>query len=377
MLPPYLFVEIDRTKRLARQQGRDIIDLGVGDPDTGTPGFIVEALKEAVDDPATHRYALDAGMPELRRAIADWYSHRFGVSLDPEKEVLPLIGSKEGIAHLPLALINQKDTALVPDPCYPPYRSGVIFCGGQVEPMPLLEENGYLADLKRLSGPAAKRAKIMYLNYPNNPTGATAEISYFNAAAGFALKNNIVVCHDAAYSEISFDGFSPPSFLQAEGGKDACVEFHSLSKTFNMTGWRLGFAVGNEDVVSALAKVKSNIDSGVFGAIQRAGIAALKNYKAHVGPLRQLYQGRRDVLCSGLESIGWQLQRPAASFYVWCRCPKGRNSIDFAGHILDEADIVVTPGVGFGRYGEGYIRMALTVEETRLKEAVSRLKKAV
>jgi LL-diaminopimelate aminotransferase len=376
-LPPYLFVEIDRVKKQAKQQGRDIIDLGIGDPDKPTPKFIIDALNKAVKDPSTHRYALDAGLLQLREEITRWYKKRFNVSVSPDDEVMPLIGSKEGIAHMPLAFINPGDTALIPDPCYPPYKSGVIFCEGNIELMPLLEENNFLPDIKSIKSHVAKNAKLMYLNYPNNPTSACADKDYFKEIVKFAKRYKIIVCHDAAYTELSFDGYKAPSFLSAEGAKEVGVEFHSLSKTFNMTGWRIGFVVGNKDIVDAIGKVKSNIDSGIFTAIQRAGIAALKNYDSHINSLRILYQKRRDVLCDGLNSIGWRVKRPKATFYVWAKCIEGFDSIKLTRHLLETADIVVTPGVGFGANGEGYIRMALTVGEERLQEAVERIKKVI
>ena len=376
-LPPYLFVEIDKAKKQARQEGRDIIDLGIGDPDRPTPQFIIDALNEAVKDPSTHRYALDAGLPELKKEIALWYKKRFGVSLNPESEVLPLIGSKEGIAHMPLAFINPGDTALVPDPCYPPYKSGVIFCGGNIELMPLLDRNNFLADIEGIDRAVAKKARLMYLNYPNNPTAGCADEKYFRDVVKFAKEFKIIVCHDAAYTELSFDDYRAPSIFCADGAKEIGVEFHSLSKTFNMTGWRVGFLVGNKDIVSAIGKVKSHIDSGIFTAIQRAGIAALKNYDSHLDSQKALYQKRRDILCDGLNSIGWKTDKPKATFYVWTKCLKGFDSIRLAKHLLEKADIVVTPGAGFGPNGEGYIRMALTVEEGRLQEAVQRIKKVI
>lgn len=374
-LPPYLFVEIDRAKKKAKAAGRDVIDLGVGDPDRPTPQFIIDALNEAVRDSSTHRYALDAGLPELRKEIAAWYKKRFDVSLNPENEVLPLIGSKEGIAHMPLAVINPGDTALVPDPCYPPYKSGVIFCEGKIELMPLLAKNNFLPEITGISASLAKKAKLMYLNYPNNPTSACAEADFFGQIVKFAKRYNIIVCHDAAYTEVAFDGYKPPSFLRAEGAKEVGVEFHSLSKTFNMTGWRIGFVVGNKEIVGGIAKVKSNIDSGIFTAIQRAGIAALRNYERHIGAVRSLYAKRRDTLCDGLNSIGWKVDKPKATFYVWAKCIKGFDSIKLAKLLLEKADIVATPGVGFGPNGEGYIRIALTVEEERLREAVTRIRR--
>lgn len=374
-LPAYLFVEIDKAKKKALDEKRDIIDLGVGDPDMPTPRFIVDALKRAVDDPKTHRYALDQGLPELRRAFAKWYQARFGIELDPETEVLPLIGSKEGIAHIPLAFINPGDLVLIPDPCYPPYRSGTIFAGGEVLPMPLLESYHFLPDLRAIKGHLLHKVKMMFLSYPNNPTGAVATGGFFDEVISFAARHNIIVCHDAAYSEIAFDGYRSPSILESKGAKGLAIEFHSLSKTFNMTGWRVGFACGNSALIAGLAKVKSNIDSGIFTAIQRAAIAALENYNRHIDPINKIYSQRRDALVDGLNSIGWNLIKPKATFYIWAKA-KGRfTSTILAKEMLEKCDIIVTPGNGFGEHGEGYIRMALTVDTPRLREAVDRIKK--
>ena len=291
-LPPYLFVEIDRAKKKAMDEGRDIIDLGVGDPDIPTPNFVIDALNKAVRDPSTHRYALDQGMPEFRQAAANWYKKRFGVELNPENEIHPLIGSKEGIAHAPLAFINPGDMALVPDPCYPPYRSGTIFAGGEVISMPLLEKNYFLPDLKAINHHLLHKVKMLYINYPNNPTAAVCDKKFLKEVVEFARKHNIIIVYDAAYSEIAFDGFKPSGILEIDGAKEVALEFHSLSKTFNMTGWRIGFACGNPELVKGLAKVKSNIDSGVFSAIQRAGIAALANYDKHINSvLRYIRKG--------------------------------------------------------------------------------------
>jgi LL-diaminopimelate aminotransferase len=374
-LPPYLFLEIDKAKRKARAEGRDIIDLGIGDPDQPTPQYIIDALYRAALDPVNHRYALDQGMPALRRAIASWYKRRFNVSLNPESEILPLIGSKEGIAHFPLAFLNPGDYSLVPDPCYPPYKGGTILAGGKVHLMPLLEQNAFLPDFKKIPAGVLKKAKIMFLNYPNNPTGATAEKPFFKEAIAFARRHKIMIVSDLAYSEMSYDGYSPSSMLEIEGARDLVIEFHSLSKTYNMTGWRVGWACGNEKLVAALAKVKSNVDSGIFSAVQIAGIAALTGSDEHIKNMCSLYQERRDVLVSGLRGLGWQVSDPKATFYVWIKVPKKYNSINFAGLILEKADIVATPGVGFGPNGEGYVRMALTVDKARIKEALERLKR--
>ncbi|MBM3246735.1 MAG: aminotransferase class I/II-fold pyridoxal phosphate-dependent enzyme [Candidatus Omnitrophica bacterium] len=376
-LPPYLFLEIDKAKRKARAAGRDIIDLGVGDPDQPTPAHIIEKLYSAAKDPATHRYALDQGMPVLRQAIADWYKNRFNVELNPETEILPLIGSKEGLAHFPLAFLNPGDYSLVPDPCYPPYKGGSILAGGRPYLMPLVEANDFLPDLKKIPLNIRRKAKLIYLNYPNNPTAAVAQGSFYEAALEFARKNKIIVISDLAYSEIAYDGYRPRSFLEIEGAKGAAIEFHSLSKTYNMTGWRIGWACGNAALIAALAKTKSNIDSGIFSAIQLAGIAALGGPQQHTKEMCRLYQERRDVLCGGLNALGWQVMPPKATFYLWLKIPAKSNSVKFSQLLLERADIVVTPGVGFGKYGEGYIRMALTVDKERIKEAVERLRKAV
>ncbi len=374
-LPPYLFVEIDKAKRQAREQGRDIIDLGIGDPDSATPQFIIEALKKAADDAANHHYALDAGLPQLRKSIANWYQKRFSVILNPDTEIYPLIGSKEGIAHLPLGVINPGDKVLVPEPCYPPYRSGTIFAGGKVIAMPLLPKNNFLPDLNKF---AEKKAKLMFLNYPNNPTSVTASREFFIEAVNLAREKEIMVASDAAYSEIYFDNEKPMSILEIEGAKEVAVEFHSLSKTFNMTGWRIGWVCGNEKIVAALAKVKTNIDSGIFQALQLAGIAALESDDSHPQEMRQIYQERRDFLINGLRSIGWKIPFPKATFYVWAKIPKGFNdSLETARAFLDKADIIVTPGVGFGKAGEGFVRMALTVSKDRINEAVQRIKKVI
>jgi len=374
-LPPYLFAEIDKIKKKAISEGKDIIDLGVGDPDRPTPMHIIEQLYEAAKDAKNHHYAMDMGLLKLRETIATWYKRRFDVELDPESEVLPLIGSKEGIAHMPLAYVNHGDEVLIPDPCYPPYKSGTIFAGGVPYLMPLLPENDFLPDLDAIDYQVAKRAKIMFLNYPNNPTSAVATEEFFKRVIEYANENNIIICHDAAYSEMSYDGYRSPSFLEFEGAKDVGVEFHSLSKTYNMTGWRLGFVCGKADVVSALRKVKSNIDSGIFQPVQFAGIMALESDQSHIDKLNAIYQRRRDVLVDGLNSIGWKVKKPKATFYVWIPVPPGYTSNELTRLLLEKTDIVTTPGVGFGPNGEGYIRITLTVPEERLQEAVDRIKR--
>jgi LL-diaminopimelate aminotransferase len=374
-LPPYLFVEIDKAKKKAREEGRDIIDLGVGDPDIPTPKFIIDALNKAVRDPSTHKYSLDQGIPEFRTAVARWIKKRFGIVMDPESQIYPLIGSKEGIAHIPLAFINPGDAVLVPDPCYPPYRSGTIFAGGEVIYMPLLEGNKFLPDLKGINHHLLHKAKMIFINYPNNPTAAVCDKRFLASVVDFAKKHNLIVCSDTAYSEIAFDGYKAPSIFEVPGAMDVAVEFQSLSKTFNMTGWRIGFACGNAGIIEGLAKVKSNIDSGIFSAIQRAGMVALDNYDKHIKGVLKIYQERRDILVDGLNSVGLKVEKPKATFYVWTKVPSRYTSATFAKALLDHCDIIATPGNGFGDHGEGYVRFALTVDKKRIKEAVQRIKK--
>lgn len=374
-LPQYLFVEIDRAKRKARAEGRDIIDLGVGDPDQPTPPHIIEALNKASHDPANHRYALDQGMPQLRSAIKDWYVRRFNVKLDSGSEILPLIGSKEGIAHFPLAFLNEGDYSLVPDPCYPPYKGGTILAGGKPYPMSLVEANDFLPELKKIPLNIRKKARLIYVNYPNNPTSAVADTDFYREIIDFATQNKIIIISDLAYSEIAYDGYRPLSLLELKGAKDVAIEFHSLSKTYNMTGWRIGWACGNKGLIAALAKIKSNIDSGIFSVVQWAGIAALEGPQAYIQDMCRLYQERRDILISGLRSLGWEAISPKATFYVWFRVPGKKDSLKFTASLLNKADIIATPGVGFGRYGEGYIRMALTSAKDRIEEAVERIKR--
>lgn len=375
LLPPYLFKELDRLRDEVKASGVDIIDFGVGDPDLPTPAHIIEALKQAVDDPSTHRYPSYSGMNDFRDCVAGWYEKRFGVELDPSSEVIVLIGSKEGIAHIPLAFVNPGDTVLVPSPSYPVYHTGTILAGGESFFMPLLEKNGFLPDLKQIPEEVASSAKLMFINYPNNPTSAVADKKFFEMVVNFARKHNIIVCHDAAYSELAFDGYTPPSFLEVDGAKEVGIEFHSLSKTYNMTGWRLGFAVGNSDIIKALGQVKSNIDSGAFNAIQKAGIVALEGNQDCVSEMCRIYEERRDVLLKGLDEVGLNAAKPKATFYVWCKIPHGTTSTEFSMKLLKEAGIVTTPGNGFGEPGEGYIRFALTVPKERIEEAIERLRK--
>ncbi|MEW6738354.1 MAG: LL-diaminopimelate aminotransferase [Nitrospirota bacterium] len=376
-LPPYLFAAIDKMKQDALSRGVDVIDLSIGDPDIPTPQHIVDAMKKAVDKPAHHRYPSYEGMISYREAVANWYRQRFNVSLDPKTEVLSLIGSKEGIGHIPLAFVNPGDVVLVPSPGYPVYPVGTLFAGGESCIMPLKEENGFLPDFKVIPEDKLKKAKLMFLNYPNNPTAAVAPEGFFKEAIELAAKYNIIICHDAAYSEMYYDNEKPMSFLNVEGAKDVGIEFHSLSKTYNMTGWRIGFAVGNRDVIFGLGKIKTNFDSGVFQAIQEASIIALQTEDAVLSRIRNIYQDRRDALYEGLKGLGIQINKPKATFYLWAKVPKGFDSTTFVAHLLEKTGVLGTPGVGFGSPGEGYIRFALTQPVERIREAVERIKKVL
>jgi LL-diaminopimelate aminotransferase len=375
-LPPYLFAAIDKMKQEAVARGVDIINLGIGDPDLPTPMPIIESLSKAAKDPKHHQYPSYEGMLSFRKAVAGWYKRRFNVTLDPANEVLTLIGSKEGIGHIHLAFVDPGDLVLVPSPGYPVYPVGTGFSGGTSHIMPLTKANGFLPDLRAIPKDVAKKAKLMWLNSPNNPTSVVMTKDYFKRVVEFAQENHVIVCHDAAYSEVYYDGRRPASFMEVEGAKDVGVEFHSLSKTYNMTGWRIGFAVGNKDVLGGLGKVKSNLDSGCFEAVQEAGITALSLDDSVTDGLRKTYQGRRDILIPGLKNLGLEVDPPPAAFYVWVTVPKGYTSTSFTAHLLEKAGIVTTPGNGFGAPGEGYIRMTLCTSKERLAEAVERIKKA-
>ena len=375
-IPPYLFAEIDKKKEEAIKRGVDIINLGIGDPDKPTPNNIIEKLRESVKDPKTHDYPPYTGTAEFRQAVALWYKNRFRVDLDPDNEVMALIGSKEGIAHIFLAFIDPGDFSLIPDPAYPVYKTGTLFANGFPYIMPLLEQNNFLPNLEEIDEEIAQRAKLMFISYPNNPTAAIADKGFFEKVVKFAKKYNILVCHDFAYSEMTFDGYKTSSFLEVEGAKEVGIEFHSLSKTYNMTGWRLGFIVGNKEAISALSIIKTNIDSGVFKAIQQAGIEALTGPQDNIEKMNKIYTGRRNVVINGLNKLGWNLKATKATFYIWLPTPKNMKSIDFANLLLEKTGIIVTPGIGYGEYGEGYVRIALTVDEKRLEEAIERLKKA-
>jgi len=373
-LPPYLFAAIDEMKQQAVARGVDIINLGIGDPDLPTPDPILERMQQAVTDPQHHQYPSSNGMLSFRTAVAGWYQRRFNVTVDPKSEVVTLIGSKEGIGHVPMAFIDPGDVVLVPSPGYPVYPVSASFAGGIAHEMPLLKQNGFLPDLDAIPTDVARKAKLMFLNSPNNPTSVIADTAFFSRVIAFAKEHHVIVCHDAAYSEIFYDGRRPSSFLEAEGAMDVGIEFHSLSKTFNMTGWRIGFAVGRAEVIAGLSQIKSNLDSGQFQAVQEAGITALESDDRLTAGLRAIYQERRDVLVAGLRNLGLEFETPAATFYVWIEVPQGYTSASFTAHLLEKAGIVTTPGNGFGAPGEGYIRMALTTTKERLAEAVDRLK---
>ena len=374
-IPPYLFKEIDDKKAEVKAKGVDIIDLGVGDPDLPTPRLIVEKMMAAVQDPGTHSYPAYSGMKGFREAVARWYLKRFNVTLDPEAEVLTLIGSKEGIAHLPLGINNPEDINLMTSPGYPVYQMGSLFAGAHSHFVPLLRENAFLPDLHDIDPLTARDARAFFFNYPNNPTAAVADKEFFAKVVDFCREYQIIAVHDAAYTELAYDGYQPPSFLEVPGAREVGIEFHSLSKTYNMTGWRLGMAVGNKDVLAALGKIKSNIDSGAFDAVQLAGIAALDSDQSCVKENCAILQERRDLLVGGLKKLGYDVEFPKATFYVWLAVPKGMTSMGFTTHLLEKAGIVTIPGMGLGAPGEGYVRLALTVPKERMAEALVRLEK--
>lgn len=376
-LPPYLFASIDKMKQEALAKGVDVIDISIGDPDIPTPKHIVESMQKAVEKPEHHRYPSYEGMLSYRAAVADWYKERFSVSLDPKTEALSLIGSKEGIGHIPLAFINPGDVVLYSSPGYPVYPVGTMFAGGEPYAMPLTDNNDFLPDFDAIPDSVLNRAKLMFINYPNNPTSATASAGFFKRAIEIAAKFNIIICHDAAYSEVYYDNKKPISFLEVEGAKEVGIEMHSLSKTYNMTGWRIGFAVGQKDVIFGLGKIKTNLDSGVFQAVQEASITALRTDDSVLAGIRGIYQERRDVMYNGLKSIGFEVKKPEATFYLWAKVPSGYTSQSFVAHLLEKAGVLGTPGVGFGAPGEGYIRFALTQQAIRMQEAVERIKNAL
>jgi LL-diaminopimelate aminotransferase len=374
-LPPYLFAELDKKLAAKRAQGVDVISLGVGDPDLPTPEHVVEAMREAVRDPATHRYPSYFGSLEFRTAVAAWYGRRFDVDLDPETEVMALIGSKEGIGHIAFAYLDPGDEALVPDPGYPVYGVSTLLAGATPVPLPMPAERGFLPDLS--AARVSDRTKVVWLNFPTNPTAAVADRATFETAVGFAREQDLLLLHDAAYSEITFDGYVAPSVLEAPGAKDVALEFGSTSKLFNMTGWRIGWAAGSAEAIRALAVVKTNLDSGQFTAIQRAAIAALEGPAEHLDGVRETYRRRRDLVVATLNGLGWSLEPPRGSCYVWVPVPTGESSTGFADRLLDRSGIFVAPGNGYGERGEGYVRLSLTVPDDRLEEAMERLRRTL
>ena len=376
-LPPYLFAEIDAKVAQAEARGADIISFGVGDPDLPSPPHVVEALAAAARDPVTHRYPSYTGMPEFRESIAGWYGRRFAVDLDPDEQVQPLVGSKEGIFHLPIAFVDPGDVALVPDPGYPVYETGTILAGGDAHLMPLAEDNGFMPDLDAIPQDTLARATVLWLNYPSNPTAATTDQAFFERAVDFCRANDLLLAHDAAYTEITFDGYVAPSVLQIDGAMECAIEFHSLSKTYNMTGWRIGWVAGAPRAIEAIKRLKTNVDSGIFDAVQRAGIAALDGPQDHLKETLERYRERRDLLCDGLKSIGLIVEPPRGSIYVWAPIPEGHTSESFTTLLLEQADIVVAPGTGYGPSGEGFVRFSLTLADDRVEQGVERLRRVV
>ena len=372
-LQPYLFVEINKKIAEKKAKGEEVISFAIGDPDIPTPPHIINKFCEAAHDPANHRYPEQNGLPELRQAIAGWYKKRFDVSLDPDTEILPLIGSKEGIAHAALCFINPGDIALVTDPGYPVYSVSVMLAGGRPYYMPLTEKNNYLPDLGAIPGYILKSTKLLWINYPNNPTGAVAELDFFNKVVEFAKQHDLFVCHDAPYTEIAFDGYQPVSFMQANGAKEVGIEFHSLSKTYSMTGWRIGMAIGNATMVDALKRLKSNWDSGVSQATQYAAIEALTASQDSIQINNNTYQRRRDLIVEVLNRIGLEAKTPKASLYIWAKVPEGFTSMDFTADLLEQVGVAVTPGIGYGKNGEGYVRLSLTIMDATLVKGLSRL----
>ncbi|EDP74933.1 LL-diaminopimelate aminotransferase [Hydrogenivirga sp. 128-5-R1-1] len=373
VLPPYLFAELDRRKQEKLEQGVDVIDLGVGDPDLPTPQPIVEALQRAAENPDNHKYPSYVGMKAYREAVSQWYKRRFDIDLCPDNEVIALIGSKEGVAHFPLAFVQEGDVVICPDPAYPVYKIGTIFAGGEPYTVPLKAENNFLPDIGSIPQDIVDRAKIIWVNYPNNPTSADATEDFYKDLIKWAKKHNIIIASDNAYSEIYLGDRKPISILQMDGAKDVAIEFHSLSKTYNMTGWRIGMAVGNEELVKGLGKVKTNVDSGQFNAVQEAGITALNMPESELDKLRAIYKERREVMTSALRKLGLEPLESDVTFYIWIKVPEGYSSADFVGRLIDEAGIVCTPGNGFGDAGEGYFRISLTVPTERLVEAAKRI----
>lgn len=375
-IPPYLFAEIDRKVNEAKAKGIDIISLGIGDPDTPTIPTVVEAMHQAIDDPSTHDYPPYNGTPEFRNASVKWMKERFGIELDANTEMLANIGSKEAIAHVFFAYVDEGDYTLIPDPGYPVYKNATIFAGGTPYSMPLLAENNFLPDFDAIPEEIAKKSKLMFLNYPNNPTGATCDLEFFKKAVAYCKKYDILLCHDQAYCEMTYDGYVAPSVLEVEGAKDIAIEFFSHSKSYNMTGWRVGFVAGNASAIKALGTIKNNIDSGVFKAIQNAAAKAYDAPKELIENLNKMYKERKDVAEEALKELGWNITPSKATFYLWLPVPKGFTSEEFVTVMLEKAGVVVPPGNGYGTYGEGYFRIALTKDTETLKKAFARMKDA-
>jgi len=374
-LPPYLFARIEKKIEEAKEKGIDIISFGIGDPDQPTPAYIIDELCKEAYNSANHQYPSSVGMLSFRKAVSEYYKTTHNVDLDPKKEIVTLIGSKEGIGHINFCYVDPGDINLVPDPGYPVYGIGTLLAGGESYPMPLLPENGFIPDLTKIPEDIAKKAKLMFINYPNNPTGAVAGKEFFAEVVAFAKKYNIIVCSDAAYTEMAFEGYQPTSFLEVPGAKEVGIEFGSLSKPFNMTGWRIGWAAGRQDVIDALGRLKSNLDSGQFQAVQYAAIKGLTGPKDSILELRSLYDRRMNMVIEGLNKMGWSLPKPKATFYIWAPVPKGYTSASFAEYVLEKAGVIITPGNGYGQYGEGFFRMSITLSDERIKEGLERLGK--
>jgi LL-diaminopimelate aminotransferase len=376
-VPPYLFAELERKVAAKSREGIDVISLGIGDPDLPTPQAIVDAAAEAMRDPSTHQYPTNHGTDEFRETVAGFYRDRFGVELDPAREVVPALGGKEAVGHIAMALLNPGDLALSPEPGYPPYTSGPVFSGAEIHYLPLTEENGFQPDLGGIAAEIWDRANLLYLNYPNNPTGALVQEHLFPRAVELARQHDVVVVHDNAYSEVTFDGYVAPSFLETPGAKDVGVEIFSLSKGWNMTGWRSAWVAGNADVVERFRQLKSNLDSGLFEAIQRASVVALTEERDFPRQMSEVYARRRDLLVEALAGIGLDVDPPRATPYFWVRVPEGHTSESFATLVLEEANVVVSPGTGYGESGEGFVRLSLTVPDDRLEEAVRRIESSL
>ena len=372
-VPPYLFVQISRKIAEKKAQGIEVISFGIGDPDIPTPDYVIDALGEASHDAPNHRYPESEGLPEFREGVAEWYHRRFGVKLDSEKEVISLVGAKEGIGHVAFCFLDAGDVALVPDPGYPVYAMGTLFAGGESHMLPLTDENDWLPDLDSIPDDVAGRAKLLWLNYPNNPTGAVADLDYFRKAIQFAENHDIAVMHDACYTEVAYDGYRPPSFLQAEGAMDVGIEFHSLSKSYNMTGWRIGMAVGNADMIDALLTIKSNLDSGVPQAVQHMAIEAMKRPLESVDERNAVYQARRDRIVPVLKDMGMKVESPRAGLYIWAGVPEGYTSAELAEKLLEDTDVLMIPGGNYGAAGEGYVRLSITLQDDLIDKALDRV----